>query len=119
MIPPVILIALALVGGSALSTAGGVKLIRILLLFRHFETDLLRLTHPSRTVPVVFRGQVIPDEAFLSIWMYFFGYTFVFGMGILSLSAVGLDFETAVTASAASLSNMGPLLDYHSAAIRL
>ena len=33
-------------------------------------------------------------------------------MGILSLSAVGLEFPTAVTASAASLSNMGPLLDY-------
>ena len=112
MIPPVILIALALVGGSALSTAGGVKLIRILLLFRHFETDLLRLTHPTRTVPVTFRGQVIPDQAFLSIWMYFFGYTFVFGMGILSMSAVGMTFETAVTISAASLSNMGPLLEY-------
>ncbi len=112
MVPPIILIMFALVGGSALSTAGGVKLIRILLLFRHFETDLSRLTHPSRVVPVRFRGQIIPDEAFLSIWMYFFGYTFVFAMGILSLSAVGMTFPTAVTASAATLSNMGPLLDY-------
>jgi len=48
LIPPVILITFALTGGSALSTAGGVKLIRILLLFRHLGTELSRLSHPSR-----------------------------------------------------------------------
>lgn len=112
MAPPVVLIAVALIGGSALSTAGGVKLIRLLLLFRHLETDLARLSHPSRTVPVVFRGQILPDQAFLSIWMYFFGYTVVFGLGILGLTALGMDYNIAVASSAASLSNMGPLLDY-------
>lgn len=112
MAPPVALIAVALIGGSALSTAGGVKLIRLLLLFRHLETDLNRLSHPSRVVPVVYRGQILPDQAFLSIWMYFFGYTIVFAMGILGLSALGMDYNISVATSAASLSNMGPLLDY-------
>ena len=110
MLPPVILIAVALIGGSALSTAGGVKIIRILLLFRHLSTDMSRLTHPSRVVPVSFKGQHIPDRAFLSIWMYFFGYTLFFGFGILALGATGLAFEDAVVTGAASLSNMGPLL---------
>ena len=109
--PQGLLIALALIGGSALSTAGGVKLIRILLLFRHVETDLGRLTHPSRLIPVKFRGQVLPDEAFLSVWMYFFGYTMVFAAGILAFSIVGLNFDMAVAACAASLANIGPLLD--------
>lgn len=112
MLPPVILIAIALIGGSALSTAGGVKIIRMLLLFRHLATDMSRLTHPSRVVPVFFKGQHIPDRAFLSIWMYFFGYTLVFGLGIMALGATGLIFEDAVAVSAASLSNMGPLLLY-------
>jgi len=111
VIPPVILIALALVGGSALSTAGGVKLIRLLLLFRHFETDINRLSHPSRVVPVMFRGQVLPDSAFLSIWMYFFGYTMVFALGCIAFAALGINFQVAITSSAASLANMGPLLD--------
>ncbi len=111
MAPSVVLIAMALIGGSALSTAGGVKLIRILLLFRHLETDLSRLTHPSRTLPVRFRGQILPDQAFLSIWMYFFGYTVVFALGILALGGAGMDFEIAVATSAASIANMGPLLD--------
>lgn len=111
MVPPVVLIAMALIGGSALSTAGGVKLIRLLLLFRHLETDLSRLSHPSRIVPVMFRGQAIPDTAFLSIWMYFFGYTIVFATGIMGLSAAGQDFQVAVATSASALANIGPLLD--------
>lgn len=111
MTPPVILIAAALIGGSALSTAGGIKLIRMLLLFRHLETDLGRLTHPSRKVPVMFRGQVLADHAFLSIWMYFFGYTIVFALGIMALAGSGMEYTMAVTSSAAALGNMGPLLD--------
>ena len=110
MLPPVILIAIALIGGSALSTAGGLKIIRILLLFRHLGTDMSRLTHPSRVVPVSFKKQHIPDRAFLSIWMYFFGYTLFFAFSILALGAAGLSFEDAVVTGAASLSNIGPLL---------
>jgi len=110
MLPSVVLISVALIGGSALSTAGGVKIIRLLLLFRHLSTDLGRLTHPSRLIPVSFKGQQIPDRAFLSIWMYFFGYTLFYGLAILTLGATGLGFEDAVVTGAASISNMGPLL---------
>lgn len=110
MMPPVILIAIGLIGGSALSTAGGVKMIRILLLFRHLSTDMSRLSHPSRIVPVSFKKQHIPDRAFLSIWMYFFGYTLFFAFSILALGATGLTFEDSVATGAASLSNIGPLL---------
>lgn len=110
MVPPVILIALALVGGSALSTTGGLKLIRVLLLFKHLDTDMDRLTHPSRVVPVIFNSQPLPDKAFLSLWMYFFGYTLVFAAGIMALAMTGMEFPVAVAGSAASVSNMGPLL---------
>jgi len=110
LIPPIILITVALVGGSALSTAGGVKLIRILLLFRHLSTELSRLSHPSRVIPVKFRTQIIPDAAFLSIWMYFFAYTLAFGVGIAAFGVVGLPLDDAIASAAASLSNVGPLL---------
>ena len=110
LIPPVILITFALTGGSALSTAGGVKLIRILLLFKHLGTELSRLSHPSRVIPVTFRSRIIPDAAFLSIWMYFFAYTFAFGVGIAAFGVVGLPLDDAIASSAASLSNVGPLL---------
>jgi len=111
MVPSVILIALALVGGAALSTTGGVKIIRILLLFRHLIVDLSRLTHPSRVLPVTFNGRILPDRAFLSIWMYFFGFTLIFAFGTVAFGALGLPYEAAVASSAAALANMGPLLD--------
>jgi len=96
LIPPIILITFALTGGSALSTAGGVKLIRILLLFRHLGTELSRLSHPSRVIPVTFRTRIIPDAAFLSIWMYFFAYTLAFGIGIAAFVVVGLGLDDAI-----------------------
>lgn len=110
ILPPAVLIAVALVGGSALSTAGGIKIIRLLLLFRHLKTDLNRMTHPSRVMKVKFQGKSIDDRAFLSIWMYFITYTVFFGLGIIALGAAKLDITTSVSASAAALSNMGPLL---------
>ena len=110
VVHPVVLVCAALVGGAALSTAGGVKIIRMLLLLRHLSTDLSRLSHPSRIIPVTFKSQTIPDNAFLSIWMYFFAYTLCFGLGISAFGAAGFTLPDAMTASAASLSNMGPLL---------
>lgn len=110
LMPSVVLIAIALIGGSALSTAGGLKVIRIILLFKHLGTDISRMSHPSRVLPVRFKGRTIPDQAFLSIWMYFFGYTLAFGAGIVALGAVGLGFSDAATVSASALGNIGPLL---------
>jgi len=110
LIPSVVLISIALVGGSALSTAGGLKIIRIILLFKHLETDISRMSHPSRVLQVKFKGRAIEDRAFLSIWMYFFGYTLVFGAGIVFLGISGLSFSDATTVSAAALGNIGPLL---------
>ncbi|MEM7730875.1 MAG: potassium transporter TrkG, partial [Pseudomonadota bacterium] len=111
MVPAPILIATALIGGSALSTAGGIKIIRLLLLFRHLGTDVARLSHPSRVKPIEFRGRAVKDDAFLSIWMYFFGYSLCFAIGALFLAASGLNLEDALAVSAATLANIGPLLD--------
>ncbi len=111
MIPSPILICVALIGGSALSTAGGIKVIRLLLLFRHLGTDMARLSHPSRVKPIEFRGNVIDDDEFLSIWMYFFGYALCFALGALVLAASGLNLQDSMATSAASLANIGPLLD--------
>ena len=111
MVPAPILITVALIGGSALSTAGGVKVIRLLLLFRHLGTDVARLSHPSRVVPVQFRKTRVGDEEFLSIWMYFFGYALCFAFGALALTSAGLQLEDGLAVSASSLANIGPLLE--------
>ena len=55
--------------------------------------------------------QTIEDDEFLSIWMYFFGYSLCFAVGALSLTAAGLDLQDSLATSAASIANIGPLLD--------
>lgn len=111
MLPSSVLIAVVLIGGSALSTAGGIKMIRFLMLMRHLQTDLDRMSHPSRVIPVRFEGQTVKDQSFLSIWMYFFAYTLVFALGSIALGASGVEFTEAISASASALSNTGPLLE--------
>jgi len=111
IVPPSLLIMCALVGGCAISTAGGLKMIRLLLLISHASTDVGRLSHPSKVKQVHFRGAVLKDRAFMSVWMYFFGYTLVFAAGIVALGAAGISYPVAVSAGAAALSNFGPLLD--------
>lgn len=110
MVPSVILISMALIGGSALSTAGGIKILRLLLLFRHLITDLGRLSHPSRIIPVKLHDRRVADKAFLSVWMYFFAYALVFGIGVAAFGVAGLGLEDSIATSSASLTNMGPLL---------
>lgn len=111
IVPPSLLIMVALIGGCAISTAGGLKMIRLLLLLSHAATDIGRMSHPSKVKQVHFRGAVLQDRAFMSVWMYFLGYTLVFAAGIVALGAAGLDYPVAVSASASGLSNIGPLLD--------
>jgi len=107
---PVAAVFVALVGGAAASTTGGVKISRILLLWRRMGSELAVLADPSSIVPVTFRGRTARDTALIGIWAYVLGFLACLGVGALALALAGLDFETAFLANAAALANAGPLL---------
>ncbi|WP_022697812.1 TrkH family potassium uptake protein [Euryhalocaulis caribicus] len=109
-LPPTLLMAAVLIGGSALSTAGGVKIIRVLLLVRHARAELRKLSHPSSIQLVHFRDRVVPDRTFVSLWIYFLGYTAVLGVLIVGIATMGEPLDIALPAAVATLSNAGPLL---------
>lgn len=108
---PVAAVFVALIGGAAASTTGGVKVSRILLLWRRMGSELSILTDPSSVVPVTFRGRPAPDRALIGIWAYVLGFVACLGLGGLGLTLAGLDFQTAFLANAAALSNTGPLFN--------
>lgn len=110
-LPPTLLMAFVFVGGSAVSTAGGIKIIRFLLLFWHARLELRRLSHPSGVQYVTFRGRRIAGGMFVSLWIYFLGYLGVLGGLMIGITLFGASFEQAVPASIAILSNAGPILD--------
>lgn len=110
---PVILgaVFVALIGGAAASTSGGIKISRILLLWRRMGAELAVLADPSSIVPVTFRGRLARDSALIGIWAYVLGFVASIGIGSVLLSAAGMSFEGAFLASAAALANIGPLFD--------
>lgn len=103
-----IIFMLMFIGGSAGSTGGGVKVVRQMLLLKNSFLELKRLLHPQAVIPVRMNGKPVPQEIILRILAFFLIYMLIFAFGVFVLSILGLDFDTAIGASAASLGNIGP-----------
>ena len=108
---PVLLFALVLVGGSTGSTAGGLKMMRVLLFLKQAGRELARLPHPHGVVRIHYGERVVPDAAMVAAWSFFF--FFVVALAALAgvLALAGLDFRGALTMAAAALSNAGPVAE--------
>ena len=107
---PVLLICIAFIGGCAGSTAGGMKVYRIILLYRQSIREFRRLIHPHAIIPVKIGGQKISDTIISAVWGFFFLYIASFVVMTILLTATGLDAETAYSAVAACITNLGPAL---------
>ena len=107
---PVILILIAFIGGCAGSTAGGMKVIRVILLYRQSIREIQRLIHPHAIIPVKIGGQKTSDTIISAVWGFFFLYIASFAIMTLLLTATGLDAETSYSAVGACITNLGPAL---------
>jgi trk system potassium uptake protein TrkH len=105
---PVLLLFSSFVGGCAGSTAGGMKVIRCLLLMKQGRREVFRLVHPSAEIPVRIGGRAISTRVIDAVWGFFAVYVGVFAVLLLLLMMAGLDQVTAFSAVAASLNNLGP-----------
>ena len=108
-------IFMALIGGAAGSTAGGIKISRILLLWKRMAVELATLADPAIVKPMRFRDRPAPDRALIAIWSYVLAFLSALGIGTVLLTFAGLDFEHGFIAMAAALANIGPL--YQEAAV--
>ncbi len=95
-------------GGSAGSTGGGIKMIRHLILFKSAAVELKRLIHPRAVINVKYNSHVIGNQMISVILAFLLFYILIFVLGSIIMSAIGLDFQTAVGATIASLGNIGP-----------
>ncbi len=108
--PGVALLGLAIVGGGAASTAGGVKLIRAALLAKHSMGELRRLARPSSVQPIFSGGRAVTFDALSIVWVFVMLYAITVAACALALTATGLKFVDAFAGSVAAISNTGPLL---------
>jgi len=103
-----ILILLMFIGGCAGSTAGGLKLSRVILLFKMIRRNLRQMIHPHSVGVVKFEGKKVDDHTLHSVNVYFVIYMVVFFAIFLFLSLEPFDFETTFTAATACFNNIGP-----------
>jgi trk system potassium uptake protein TrkH len=102
------LILVMFTGAMAGSTAGGMKSVRVLLLFKQGFQQLRLLIHPHAVTRVRLSGQTVAPEIIHAIWGFFFLYLVTFALTALVLTAQGLDLVTASTAVITALNNVGP-----------
>ena len=105
---PVLLILMSFAGGCAGSTGGGMKVVRMLLLFKQAKRELLRLLHPNAEIRIKMGRKAIPERVIEAVWGFFAAYVGVYIFFLLLLMAAGLDQITAFSAVAACLNNLGP-----------
>ena len=105
---PVLLILFSFIGGCAGSTAGGMKVIRVMLLLKQGYRELVRLVHPNSKIKVKVGNNVINERTLETIWGFFAIYVIVFLSVLLLLMLSGLDFLTSFSAVAATINNLGP-----------
>jgi len=105
---PFLLFFLAFMGGCAGSTGGGLKVIRVLLIYKQGSREMKRLIHPNAIIPIRIGGRPIDDRVVEAVWGFFAVYIMLYVIMTILLLATGLDFVTSFSAVGACINNLGP-----------
>lgn len=103
----IVLFLLMFIGGCSGSTSGGVKIFRHLIFVKNSVLELKRIIHPNAVLPVKVNGKSISTSGVYKNVSFIFIYFLVFLAGAIVLLFTGADFNTAIGASVAALSNVG------------
>lgn len=104
---PQLLICAGVMGGCAGSTGGGVKVIRVLILYQQFIREIKRLIHPNGVFAIKFGKRVITDRVVQGVWGFVGAYVSIFLFMIIAMMMTGLSFDASFSAVAAALNNLG------------
>jgi len=104
----VLIFILMFFGGSAGSTGGGPKIMRIMILIKNSTQELKRLIHPNAVIPVRFNKAALSNEIVANVLAFLAFYLIIAVSSMVVMSLLGNDFETSIGAVAATLGNIGP-----------
>jgi len=105
---PMLLIILSFIGGCAGSTAGGMKVVRWLLVLKQGSREIKRLIHPHAQYSVKLGKKVIDNKIIEAVWGFFSVYSIAFFVLIFLVMLSGVDYTTSFSMIAATLNNLGP-----------
>ena len=107
-----ILLLLTFIGGSAGSTAGGVKVIRIILVFKYCYYEFKRMIHPHAVFPVRYNGRIVKEDIVTRMLAFVLLYVIMSLLGSAVLCFSGLGFEESISSMISCLGNVGPGLGH-------
>ena len=105
---PILLLMASYIGGCAGSTGGGMKVIRVMLLFKQGYREVIRLIHPNAIIAIKVNNKAMSSKVVGAVWGFFALYVFSFSFMHLLLMSTGLDIVTSFSAVTACLNNLGP-----------
>jgi trk system potassium uptake protein TrkH len=105
---PIMMLFFSFMGGCVGSTGGGIKAMRLMLIYKQGIRELKQLVHPNAVIPLKVGRRRVEAAVVSAVWSFFAVYMSAFIIILLLLMATGLDFTTAFSAVAASLNNLGP-----------
>ena len=103
-----LLFFLFFIGGSAGSTTGGMKIIRSIVVVKYLLYEVRKLLHPKGVFNITIGENTIDDNVVRATLGFYLFYILIFVFTAIFLSFTGLDVETALTASASAIGNIGP-----------
>ena len=103
-----ILLLLMIVGASAGSTGGGLKCIRVLLLFKVLRRNIRQILNPPKVLVVRSNGKTVDEKVLSNVNAYLAAYTIIIVISTLILSLDGFSLETNLSAVLATFNNIGP-----------
>ncbi len=103
-----ILVLLMIIGACAGSTAGGLKVSRVIILFKSFVAEIKSLINPKHVVTVRVNSETVDNRVLNSARVYCAAYFIIICLSVLLLSINGLDFTTNTTAVLSCFNNIGP-----------
>lgn len=102
-----VLLLLMFIGACSGSTSGGIKIIRHLIFVKNAFLDLKRIIHPNAVIPVKINKKSLSKSVIFKTMTFIFVYFLFFVIGSVILLSMGIDFDTSLGASIATLSNLG------------
>lgn len=95
-------------GASAGSTSGGIKIVRVVLLIKNGFLEFKRRLHPKAVIPVHLNKEPVNNTIIYNLLAFIFLYLFMFTAGSIIMTAMGVNFDEALSGVATSLGNVGP-----------
>lgn len=106
-----ILLIVMVIGACAGSTGGGIKVSRVLILFKSINRELKTMLHPKAVTIVKVNGKKVKEETMRGVYIYFIAYVMILIVSVLLIAFNNFDFESSFTAVLTTLNNVGPGLN--------